>query len=84
MCVEEGRVKMSWYSDGERFNEHDDPYCIWKSKATNGRCGNSKAECDRCMEEYERLRYCDIYTCDDCPRCGDDCDGKEDEDDEGD
>ena len=40
---------MSWYSDGERFNEWDDPYCVWKNKATGGRCGNSKAECDRCM-----------------------------------
>ena len=29
----------------------------------------------------EVITYCDIYTCDECPRCGDDCDGDfEDED----
>ena len=37
---------MSWYSDNAKFNEHDDPYCVWKYKANNGKCGNSKAECD--------------------------------------
>lgn len=27
------------------------------------------------------VTYCDIYDCSDCPRCGNDCDGKwEDED----
>ena len=24
-------------------------------------------------------RYCDIYECKDCPRYGDDCDGREEE-----
>lgn len=43
---------MSWYSDKERFNEYDDPYCIWKSNASGGKCGNSKAECDRCMRDH--------------------------------
>ena len=36
--------------------------------------------------EYERITYCDIYDCADCPRCGDDCEGDdeylEDEEDE--
>lgn len=33
--------------------------------------------------EYEALTYCDIYKCSECPRCGDDCDGEwEDEDEE--
>ena len=35
--------------------------------------------------EYERITYCDICSCDDCPRKGDDCDGKgewEDEEDD--
>ena len=32
--------------------------------------------------EPETIRYCDIYDCDDCPKYGDTCDGKdEDEDD---
>jgi len=44
---------MSWYSDGEPFNEWDDPYCIWKSMANGGKCGNSKEECDRCMRMRE-------------------------------
>ena len=54
---------MSWYSDNAKFNEHDDPYCVWKYKANNGKCGNSKAECDRCMaahreeEKIDRTAY---------------------------
>jgi len=50
--TENGRTRMSWYSDKERFNEYDDPYCIWKSNASGGKCGNSKAECDRCMSDH--------------------------------
>lgn len=41
---------MSWWSDGEKFNEHDDPYCIWKSMANGGKCGQSKEECDKCIK----------------------------------
>ena len=37
-------------------------------------------------DDYDDIRYCDIYSCSDCPRYGDDCDGEwddeEDEDDE--
>ena len=46
-------------------------------------------------EDYERQRiwdsplfdedcvkFCEIYGCSECPKYGDDCDGKEDEDDE--
>ena len=55
---EEVRRQMSWYSDKESFNEYDDPYCVWKSTANGGKCGNSKEECDRCLnrhrEEEER------------------------------
>lgn len=30
--------------------------------------------------DYDDIRtYCDIYRCEDCPRCGDDCDGEFDE-----
>ena len=25
------------------------------------------------------ITYCDIYECNDCPRYGDDCDGKDEE-----
>lgn len=72
---------MSWYSDKERFNEHDDPYCVWKSNATKGRCGQTKAECDRCMAEHiKQVKYCDVYECEECPRYGDDCDGRGEED----
>lgn len=37
------------------------------------------------MIEYDDVTtYCDIYSCDECPRMGDDCDGEpeEGEDDE--
>ena len=37
------------------------------------------------IDEYDDIRtYCDIYSCRECPRCGDDCDGEldEEEDDE--
>ena len=43
---------MSWYSDKSKFNEYDDKYCIWKSNAYGGKCGNSKAECDKCMRDH--------------------------------
>ena len=37
------------------------------------------------LDEYDDIRtICDICTCDDCPRCGDDCDGKYEEEDEDD
>ena len=52
--TENGRTRMSWYSDKERCNEYDDPYCIWKSKVSGGKCGNSKAECDRCMRSVNK------------------------------
>lgn len=39
---------------------------------------------DEFGKEYDVPTYCDICTCDDCPRCGDDCDGKYDEEDEDD
>ena len=33
--------------------------------------------------EYDDVRtYCDIYSCRECPRCGDDCDGELDDDEE--
>lgn len=28
-------------------------------------------------DDYERITYCDIYECDECPRCGDDCEGND-------
>jgi len=39
---------MSWYSDGEPFDEWDPPYC--------SRCsgGNSYEECKRCQERHEK------------------------------
>ena len=49
---EEVRRQMSWYSDKESFNEYDDPYCVWKSTANGGKCGNSKEECDRCLNRH--------------------------------
>lgn len=34
------------------------------------------------MSRYdpERITLCDIYKCEDCPRRGDDCDGKDEDD----
>jgi hypothetical protein len=46
---------MSWYRDGEPFDEWDDPYCIWRN--SNGRSCDpkSKADCDRCLARaYEK------------------------------
>lgn len=38
---------------------------------------------DYWQDEYDRVTYCDVCECPDCPRYGDDCDGEwEDEDDE--
>lgn len=45
---------MSWWSDNEKFDEHDDPYCVWKSMANGGGCGKTKEECDRCMKRHEQ------------------------------
>lgn len=45
---------MSWYSDKEKFNEYDDPYCIWRSRINNGKCGKTKEECDRCMSNKQK------------------------------
>ena len=45
-----GERMMSWYSDGEPFDEYDDPYCVWRQQ--NGiECGYSAEECRRCEEE---------------------------------
>jgi hypothetical protein len=69
---------MSWYSDGEAFNEYDPPYC------ENCDRGFTKAECDACAERhyemecrYEGQRcetcyfykwspYKEIFYCDNC------------------
>lgn len=32
------------------------------------------------IDEYDIVTYCDINECSDCPRYGDDCDGKEEDD----
>ena len=37
---------MSYYSDGEPFDEYDYPWC------ENCKGGNSKAECDRCYKMH--------------------------------
>lgn len=37
---------MSWYSDGEPFDEFDPPWCM------NCDGGDSKEECDRCCERH--------------------------------
>lgn len=33
-------------------------------------------------DPYDIVTYCDIYDCKDCPRYGDDCDGKGEDEDE--
>lgn len=37
---------------------------------------------DEFGNEYDVPTYCDICKCSDCPRCGDDCDGEREDDDE--
>ena len=32
----------------------------------------------------DRVSYCEVYKCKDCPRYGDDCDGNDEEDDDDD
>lgn len=32
------------------------------------------------LDEYDIVTYCDINECSDCPRYGDNCDGKEEDD----
>ena len=34
------------------------------------------------LYDEDIITYCDICKCEDCPRCGDDCDGEWDEDEE--
>ena len=54
------------------YNEKDPPYC------KNCKGGNSYEECKRCEEWHDKTRYCDVIDdCTDCPRYGDDCDGRE-------
>lgn len=31
-------------------------------------------------DEYDIVRYCDVCKCADCPKYGDDCDGKGEDD----
>lgn len=39
---------MSWYSDGEPFDEYDPPYCK-NCKREN----LTKAKCDKCVKMHE-------------------------------
>ena len=39
---------MSWYSDGEVFNEYDPPYCKYCK-----RINLTKDKCDRCVQRHE-------------------------------
>lgn len=32
---------------------------------------------ERGHADYDRTTYCDVNTCSECPRYGDDCDGRE-------
>ena len=42
-----------------------------------------KMKFNELRDEYDDVAtYCDIYNCDDCPRKGDDCDGKADDEEE--
>lgn len=43
----ERRGSMSWYSDGEYFDEYDPPYC----ERCNG--GTSYEECQACVRRHE-------------------------------
>ena len=38
---------MSWYSDGDPFDEYDPPFC----ETCSG--GNSYEECEACMRRHE-------------------------------
>lgn len=41
---------MSWYSDGEPFDEHDPPWCKNCTKENP-----NKERCDRCCEMHIRV-----------------------------
>lgn len=36
---------------------------------------------DSLIGEEEVITYCELFKCNECPKYGDDCDGKEDDDD---
>ena len=40
---------MSWYSDGDRFNEWDPSYCRYCERET------TKEQCDRCQRLHEEM-----------------------------
>ena len=42
---------MSWWSDGDRFDEWDPPYC---ERCTRG---FSKEECDRCVARHREAEW---------------------------
>ena len=43
---------MSWYSDGEKFDEYDPPWC---ERCPHGDCGgDSYEECEACCRRHER------------------------------
>ena len=45
---------MSWYSDGDPFDEYDPPWC------RGCECGNSYEECKRCCERHMKEEQEDI------------------------
>lgn len=45
---------MSWYSDGDPFDEYDPPWC----RGCEG--GNSYEECKRCCERHMKEEQEDI------------------------
>ena len=46
---------MSWYSDGEPFDEYDPPYCAGCQKYTN------ESYCCRCRKEHDVEENEDYY-----------------------
>ena len=44
--IGKGGIAMSWYSDGERFDEYDPPWC------ENCTRGNNYEECERCCARH--------------------------------
>ena len=86
---------MSWYSDGEKFDEYDPPWC--ENCPHGDQEGDSYEECEACCRRHERKERrgrkvsvslwrwspeCDEELCvGDCDLCGFEPEESEEEDD---
>lgn len=62
---------MAWYDEnrmaleGQRYQEE-----LYSTP-------DSEYFADEEEDEYDRVTYCELYKCSECPKMGDDCDGED-------